>query len=70
MGILSLTCQSEHRQLAGEGREEARQLTKRRGPPEGVVDEVDASVVDVDGGYDQQVDAHAQVTQSEVGDEE
>lgn len=67
-GHPSFTCQSKNRQLAGEGREEPRQLTQRRGPPEGVVDEVDASVVDVNGGYDQEIDAHAQVTQSEVGD--
>ncbi|MPC81397.1 hypothetical protein E2C01_076011 [Portunus trituberculatus] len=58
-----LTCESEDRELAGESREEARQLTEGRGPPHSVVDEVHAAVGDVHSSDDQQVEAHAQVTQ-------
>lgn len=65
-----LTSQREHGQLTGEGGEKSCHGTESAGPPLGVVDEVDAAVVAVHDGDHQQVGAHQEVPQGEVGDEE
>lgn len=68
--VQSDDCQREDRQLAGEGRDEAREATEVRRAPRPVVDNVDSAIIRVDNCDDEEVHAHEEVSQSEVSDEE
>lgn len=64
------TCKREYGKFTGEGGEEAGQSTEAARSPGGIVDEIYAAVVAVHNGYQQQIEAHDQVSQSQIGDEE
>ena len=53
--------ETQYGQLAGEGREKPGQLAQTAAPPCAVVDDVDAAVVGVDTGNDEEIDTHQEV---------